>query len=81
MEQADDVELPVGRIRNLELVLTGVFRYTNTWPLAIDLIASGKVEVDSMVTGLFTLAEAEDALHAAKEASTIKAVVTPNVSV
>lgn len=75
---ADDVELPVSRIQNCELTVTGVFRYANTWPLAIELASTGQVDLDSMVTGRFTLAEVEDALHAATEASSIKAIVTPN---
>ena len=37
---ADDVELPVSYIQNREIWLSGVFRYTNTWPLAIQLIAT-----------------------------------------
>lgn len=77
---ADDVELPVSRIQNREITLTGVFRYANTWPLAIELASSGKVDLDSMVTGRFALDLVEDALHAATEPSTIKAIVTPNPS-
>jgi L-iditol 2-dehydrogenase len=75
---ADDVELPVTRIQTREITLTGVFRYANTWPLAIQLAASGKVDLDAMVTGRFGLNEVEDALKAATDPATIKAVVTPN---
>lgn len=74
---ADDVELPVGRIMNRELTVTGVFRYANTWPLAIELASTGRVDLDSMVTGRFQLADVEAALHAATEPSSIKAIVTP----
>jgi L-iditol 2-dehydrogenase len=75
---ADDVELPVTRIQTREITLTGVFRYANTWPLAIQLAASGKVDLDAMVTGRFGLDQVEDALKAATDPATIKAVVTPN---
>jgi L-iditol 2-dehydrogenase len=75
---ADNVELPVSRIQNLEITLTGVFRYANTWPLAIELASSGRVDLDSMVTGRFGLSEVEAALNAATDAATIKAIVTPN---
>src|SRR6476619_1624885 len=64
---ADDVELPVSYIQNREIWLSGVFRYTNTWPLAIQLIADGKVDLDVLVTGKFTLAESEEALKAGKQ--------------
>jgi L-iditol 2-dehydrogenase len=75
---ADTVELPVTFIQTREITLTGVFRYANTWPLAIELAASGRVDLDGMVTGRFGLDQVEDALHAATEAHTIKAIVTPN---
>lgn len=74
---ADDVTLPVSRIQNRELVLTGVFRYANTWPLAIELAASGRVDLDSMVTGRYGLDEVEAALTAATDPATLKVVVRP----
>ncbi|MGY2746307.1 NAD(P)-dependent alcohol dehydrogenase [Pseudarthrobacter sp. O4] len=74
---ADDVELPVSFIQNREIWLSGVFRYTNTWPLAIQLIADGKVDLDVLVTGKFALADAEEALKAGKRAGQLKTVVYP----
>ena len=74
---ADDVELPVSYIQNREIWLSGVFRYTNTWPLAIQLIADGKVDLDILVTGKFALAESEEALKAGKQPGQLKAVVYP----
>ncbi|WP_336671741.1 NAD(P)-dependent alcohol dehydrogenase [Tsukamurella sp. USMM236] len=74
---ADDLELPVSLIQSRELVLTGVFRYANTWPTAIALAAEGRVDLDGMVTGRFPLERAEDALNADREPGSIKAVVHP----
>jgi L-iditol 2-dehydrogenase len=74
---ADDLRLPVSRIQNRELVVTGVFRYANTWPTAIRLIESGRVDVDALVTGRFGLDEVEAALAAATQPATLKAVVLP----
>lgn len=74
---SDDVELPVSFIQNREIWLSGVFRYTNTWPLAIQLIAEGKVDLDVLVTGKFALAKSEDALKAGKQPGQLKAVVYP----
>ena len=56
---ADDLELPVSLIQARELVLTGVFRYANTWPTAIALAADGRVDLDGLVTGRFPLDRAE----------------------
>lgn len=74
---ADEVSLPVSLIQNREIVLTGVFRYANTWPLAIELAASGRVDLDALVTGAFGLGAVEQALHAAGATTTLKAVVRP----
>ena len=74
---ADDVRLPVSRIQNRELHVTGVFRYANTWPVAIRLIESGLVDVDALVTGRFGLDQVPDALAAATRPETLKAVVVP----
>lgn len=75
---ADDVVLPVSRIQSRELIVTGVFRYANTWPLAIELASSGKVDLDALVTGHYGLADVEAALKAAGLPSTMKVIVTPN---
>lgn len=77
---ADTMELPVALIQNRELILTSVFRYANTWPAAIALVASGRVDLDGMVTGRFDLDHAEDALNADRIPGTIKAVVRSAIS-
>lgn len=74
----DDAMLPVARIQNRELVLTGVFRYAHTWPVAIALIASGRVDLDAMVTSRFGLDAVQEALEIAGRPESIKAVVLPN---
>ncbi len=74
---ADDLELPVSLIQSRELILTGVFRYANTWPTAIALAERGLVDLDGMVTARFTLDEAEAALNADRAPGGIKAVVHP----
>lgn len=75
---ADELTIPLPVLQDRELTVTGSFRYANTWPVAIDLAASGKVELDSLVTGHFSLERAADALEAPHhDAKTIKSVVTP----
>jgi L-iditol 2-dehydrogenase len=74
----DEVRLPLSYVQDRELVVTGAFRYANTWPIAIKLAASGRVDLDSMVTGHFGLADVEAALTSAKtDPHAIKAVVRP----
>ncbi len=74
----DEVVLPLSYVQDRELVITGAFRYANTWPTAIALAASGRVNLDAMVTGHYGLDQVEEALTAARrDATTIKAMVRP----
>jgi L-iditol 2-dehydrogenase len=76
----DEVPLPLTTVQAKELTVTGTFRYANTYPAAIALAASGRIDLDALVTGHFALAEAEAALRAGRtDERTIKAMVTPNV--
>lgn len=72
---ADELAVPVDVVQRRELRLTGTFRYANTWPAAIELVASGRVDLDGMVTARYALDEAKRAL--VPDASGIKAVVLP----
>ena len=74
----EDVRLPVSHIQNNEIWVSGVFRYTNTWPTGIDLIASGKVNLDVLVTHRYDLDHVEDALNAGKLPGSMKVIVSPN---
>src|SRR5699024_11883438 len=47
------LELPLALMQHREITLTGTFRYVNTWPDAIALVASGKVGVDPLITGRY----------------------------
>lgn len=73
----DELALPISYIQNLELTITGVFRYANTWPAAIALVAAGRVDLDRMVTGRFGLDRVVDALDSTADPATIKSIVTP----
>jgi L-iditol 2-dehydrogenase len=74
----DEVTLPVSVVQERELELTGTFRYANTWPTAIALVASGRIDLDRLVTGTYRLDQAEDALTAGRrDPHTVKVVVHP----
>lgn len=74
---ADEIALPIPLIQNYELIVTGIFRYTDTWPLGIHLVASGAVDLDALVTSTFGLADAEQALGRAGAPEELKVVVRP----
>lgn len=74
----DGLPLPLTHIQSREIEITGTFRYANTWPTAIALAASGRVDVDSLVTGHFALADSEAALLAAeRDPLAVKSVIHP----
>jgi L-iditol 2-dehydrogenase len=74
----DKVELPLSFVQDRELTITGAFRYANTWPIAIQLAASGRVDLDSMVTGHHGLDDVEAALTAGRDdPSSIKVMIRP----
>lgn len=74
----DTVELPLSHVQDRELTITGAFRYANTWPVAIQLAASGRVDLDSVVTGHHGLEDVESALTAARSDPTVvKAIIRP----
>jgi L-iditol 2-dehydrogenase len=74
----DEYPLPVSHIANLEITLTGVFRYTDTWPAAIHLVQSGAVDLDGMVTGRYDLEHVGDALDSDTDPASLKSIVNPS---
>jgi L-iditol 2-dehydrogenase len=75
---ADELPLPVSRIQEYELTVTGTFRYAHTWPAAISLASTGRVQLDRMVTGHYRLDQVREALTANRDdARTVKPMVRP----
>jgi L-iditol 2-dehydrogenase len=74
----EETSLPLAFIQTSEITLTGTFRYANTYPTAIDLAATGKVDLDAMVTSHYGLAETEEALQASgNDPANVKPMVIP----
>lgn len=74
---ADEIALPIPLIQNRELVVTGIFRYANTWPTAIELVRTGRVDLDSLVTGSYGLEQVAEALLASTSSTSLKTMVRP----
>ncbi|MDO5724355.1 MAG: NAD(P)-dependent alcohol dehydrogenase [Flaviflexus sp.] len=73
----DDIELPVGYITSREVSVTGIFRYNNTWPIGIQLLEDGVVNLDVLVSHRFGLDEVEDSLDLKSRQDSMKHVVCP----
>lgn len=72
------VELPLSRLNVRELSVSLVNRYAHTWPTAMALVASGRVDAGAIVTHHFGLDDTAEALMlAANEPRSMKAVIHP----
>lgn len=75
---AETVTINVSLLQGREISLTGTFRYANTYPLALQLVASGAVDVGPVITHHFGIDDTEDALTLSKsDPQSLKAIVLP----
>jgi L-iditol 2-dehydrogenase len=78
MPKQDLTGLPLAQLNPQELTVGTVNRYNNTWPLAIKLVASGRVDVRPLITHHFPLSQTADALTlASRVTDSVKAVIHP----
>ena len=75
-----ELTLPVSLALDKELTFKTVFRYRHIYPLAIDAVASGKVNLKGIVTDIFPLDEAQKAMDYSvnNKADIVKAVIQIN---
>lgn len=74
---SDQVPMNLNLIAQKELTFKGIFRYRNTYETAINLIASGHINVKPLITKLFPWEQVSDAMICAhKEASSQIKVMT-----
>lgn len=78
MSKEESIALPLAQLNVNELSLSLVNRYNHTWPLAIELVSSGRVDVKPLVTHHFGLEQAADALTlSSRVGDSVKAMVHP----
>jgi L-iditol 2-dehydrogenase len=49
-----------------EIALTGIFRYRNTYPAAIDLVATGRINMDQLISNTYDWSNADQAIRDAR---------------
>ncbi|MBA4116632.1 MAG: NAD(P)-dependent alcohol dehydrogenase [Rubrobacter sp.] len=78
MGSGETTNVPLAFVQTREIWLTGTFRYANTYPAAISLAATGKVDLDAIVTSYYGLEDTDSALRASKEdPANVKPMVLP----
>lgn len=78
MSKEELIGLPLAQLNPNELTLGTVNRYNNTWPTAIELVASGRVDVTPLITHHFALEQTADALTlTSRVTDSIKAIIHP----
>lgn len=75
--KSGEMTLPMSLVLDKELTFKTVFRYRHIYPMAIDAVASGKVNLKGIVTNIFPLNEAQKAMDYSvnNKADIVKAVI------
>lgn len=75
--KSGEMTLPMSLVLDKELTFKTVFRYRHIYPMAIDAVASGKVNLKGIVTDIFPLDEVQKAMDYSvnNKADIVKAVI------
>jgi len=75
--KSGEMTLPMSIVLDKELTFKTVFRYRHIYPMAIDAVASGKVNLKGIVTDIFDLDEVQKAMDYSvnNKADIVKAVI------
>ena len=72
-----EMTLPMSLVLDKELTFKTVFRYRHIYPIAIEAVASGKVDLKGIVTNIFDLDDVQNAMDQSvnNKADIVKAVI------
>ncbi len=75
--KSGEMTLPMSLVLDKELTIKTVFRYRHIYPMAIEAVAAGKVNLKGIVTNEFSLDEAQKAMDYSvnNKAEIVKAVI------
>jgi L-iditol 2-dehydrogenase len=80
MSKEEAIGLPLSQLNVNELTVMLVNRYNHTWPLAIQLVSSGRIDVKPLITHHFPLEESAEALTlSSRVGDSVKAVIHPQL--
>jgi L-iditol 2-dehydrogenase len=67
--------IPIVNAAVREVDIRGVFRYCNTWPIAINMISSGQINVKPLVTHRFELKDSLKAFETTRRGEGVKVMI------
>ena len=72
-----EMTLPIGMALDKELNFKTVFRYRNIYPMAIEAVSSGRINIKNIVTDYFELDDIKNALDSCvnNKAEIVKGVI------
>ncbi len=75
--KSGEMTLPMSLALDKELTFKTIFRYRHIYPMAIEAVAAGKVNLKGIVTNVFSLDEAQKAMDYSinNKADIVKAVI------
>jgi len=75
--KSGEMTLPMSLVLDKELTFKTVFRYRHIYPMAIEAVAAGKVNLKGIVTDVFSLDETQKAMDysVSNKADIVKAVI------
>lgn len=71
----DLIGIPIFEASDRELDLIGCFRYRNCYPKALELVASGKIDLSPLVTDVFSLENVGTAFELCEKGDAIKVMI------
>ncbi|XP_061719824.1 sorbitol dehydrogenase-like [Cydia pomonella] len=70
-----ELTVPLAGAMSREVDIRGIFRYVNEYPIALAMVASGKINVKPLVTHHFSLEETVEAYETARRGAGIKVMI------
>lgn len=77
---AEEIKVPMLSAMIREVDIRGVFRYANCYPIALDLVATGRVNVKPLITHRYTLEQTLEAFETSRLGTdgAIKVIIKPS---
>jgi L-idonate 5-dehydrogenase len=63
--QPPELTLPANLVMSKELTIFGSFRYAHVFPLVLDLMATGRIDVGELISAVYPFAEMQQAMDRA----------------